>query len=185
MEKYRRQYPDADIALFEPDRENADMFFANIFSYSQRKRLCEAAFISTRQSLLTRQAELAPMLARRGIRLDLSRLDDAKRTLSSALEDPRPLHSRPMATAPKDLKAKFEAATAAAKQTKKKPDNATLLKLYSYYKQATEGDVTGSRPGGFDFVGGAKFDAWSKLKGTSKDEAMQNYIKQVEKLNRD
>jgi acyl-CoA-binding protein len=84
-----------------------------------------------------------------------------------------------------DLKAQFEAAAAAAKQTKKKPDNATLLKLYSYYKQATEGDVTGSRPGGFDFVGGAKFDAWSKLKGTSKDEAMQSYIKQVEKLNRD
>jgi acyl-CoA-binding protein len=84
-----------------------------------------------------------------------------------------------------DLKAQFEAAAAAAKQTKKKPDNATLLKLYSYYKQATEGDVTGSRPGGFDFVGGAKFDAWSKLKGTSKEEAMQNYIRQVEKLNRD
>ena len=84
-----------------------------------------------------------------------------------------------------DLKAQFAAAAAAAKQTKKKPDNATLLKLYSYYKQATEGDVTGSRPGGFDFVGGAKFDAWSKLKGTSKEEAMQNYIKQVEKLNRD
>ena len=43
----------------------------------------------------------------------------------------------------------------------------------------------GARPGGFDFVGGAKHDAWSKLKGTSKDEAMQNYIKQVEKLNRE
>jgi NTE family protein len=41
MEKYRRQYPDADVVLFEPDREDADMFFANIFSYSQRKRLCE------------------------------------------------------------------------------------------------------------------------------------------------
>ena len=76
-------------------------------------------------------------------------------------------------------------AAAAAKQTKKKPDNATLLKLYSFFKQATEGDVTGARPGGFDFVGGAKHDAWSKLKGTSKDEAMQNYIKQVEKLNRE
>ncbi len=80
---------------------------------------------------------------------------------------------------------KFEAAAAAAKKTKKKPDNATLLKLYSYYKQATDGDVTGERPGGFDFVGGAKHDAWSKLKGMSKDEAMQNYIKQVDKLNRD
>jgi diazepam-binding inhibitor (GABA receptor modulating acyl-CoA-binding protein) len=84
-----------------------------------------------------------------------------------------------------DIKAQFEAAAEAAKKTKRKPDNATLLKLYSYYKQATEGDVTGARPGGFDFVGGAKHDAWSKLKGTSRDEAMLNYIKQVEKLNRD
>ena len=90
-----------------------------------------------------------------------------------------------MAAAPKDLKAAFQAATTAAKQTKKKPDNATLLKLYSYYKQASEGDVSGTRPGGFEFVAGAKFDAWSKLKGMSKDEAMQNYIKQVDKLNRD
>jgi acyl-CoA-binding protein len=90
-----------------------------------------------------------------------------------------------MAAAPKDLKAKFEAAAAVAKQTKKRPDNTTLLKLYSYYKQATEGDVKGERPGGFDFVGGAKHDAWSKLKGMSKDEAMQNYIKQVERLNRE
>ena len=90
-----------------------------------------------------------------------------------------------MAAARKDLKAKFEAAAAAAKQTKKRPDNATLLKLYSYYKQATEGDVKGERPGGLDFVGGAKYDAWSKLKGLSKDDAMQNYIKQVERLNRE
>jgi diazepam-binding inhibitor (GABA receptor modulator, acyl-CoA-binding protein) len=92
-----------------------------------------------------------------------------------------------MAAAPKkdDLKAKFQAATAAAKQTKKRPDNATLLKLYSYYKQATEGDASGDRPGGFDFVGGAKFDAWSKLKGMSADDAMTHYIKQVERLNRE
>jgi acyl-CoA-binding protein len=91
-----------------------------------------------------------------------------------------------MATAPKknSLDARFEAAVAAAKQTKKKPDNATLLKLYSYYKQATAGDAKGERPGGFDFVGGAKFDAWSKLKGTSRDEAMESYIKLVDKLNR-
>jgi len=91
-----------------------------------------------------------------------------------------------MATPSKDdLKSKFEAAAAAAKQTKKKPDNGTLLKLYSYYKQATEGDVKGNRPGGFDFVGGAKYDAWSKLKGMATDDAMTNYIKQVDKLNRE
>ena len=92
-----------------------------------------------------------------------------------------------MAQAPKkdDLKKRFEAAAAAAKQTKKRPDNATLLKLYSYYKQATEGDVRGERPGGFDFAGGAKHGAWAKLKGMSADDAMNNYIKQVERLNRE
>src|SRR2546426_11553337 len=92
----------------------------------------------------------------------------------------------PMAAAKKDdLNAKFAAAAAAAKQTKKKPDNAALLKLYSYYKQATDGDVKGERPGGFDFIGGAKYDAWAKLKGTSREDAMTGYIKQVEKLNRE
>jgi len=91
-----------------------------------------------------------------------------------------------MAAAKKvDLKAQFEAAAAAAKQTKKRPDNATLLKLYSFYKQATEGDVRGDRPGGFDFVGGAKHDAWTKLKGMSADDAMTNYVKQVDRLNRE
>jgi diazepam-binding inhibitor (GABA receptor modulator, acyl-CoA-binding protein) len=92
-----------------------------------------------------------------------------------------------MATAPKqdDLKAKFEAAAAAAKKTRKKPDNTTLLKLYANFKQATEGDVKGDRPGGFDFVGGAKYDAWAKLKGTGQDDAMTNYVKLVDKLNRD
>jgi acyl-CoA-binding protein len=92
-----------------------------------------------------------------------------------------------MAAAPKkdDLKTKFQAAAAAAKHTKKRPDNATLLKLYAYYKQATEGDARGDRPGGFDFVGGAKYDAWSKLKGMSADDAMTHYIKQVDRLNRD
>ena len=92
-----------------------------------------------------------------------------------------------MAATPKkdDLASRFQAATVAAKQTKKRPDNATLLKLYSYYKQATEGDASGERPGGFDFVGGAKHDAWAKLKGMSAADAMTNYIKQVERLNRE
>ena len=84
-----------------------------------------------------------------------------------------------------DLKTRFEAAAAAAKKTKKRPDNATLLKLYAFYKQATDGDVAGTRPGGFDFVGGAKYDAWMKLKGMSADDAMQGYITQVDRLNRE
>ena len=92
-----------------------------------------------------------------------------------------------MGQAPKkdDLRKRFEAAAAAAKQTKKRPDNPTLLKLYSFYKQATEGDVRGDRPGGFDFVGGAKHDAWAKLEGMSADDAMTHYIKQVDRLNRE
>jgi acyl-CoA-binding protein len=84
-----------------------------------------------------------------------------------------------------DLDSRFAAAAAAAKQTKKRPDNATLLKLYSYYKQATEGDATGTRPGGFDFVGGATYDAWAKLKGMTAADAKSNYIKQVDRLNRE
>ena len=56
MDKYRRQYPDADVLLFEPDREDADMFFASIFSYAQRKRLCAAAYRKTRENLAGRAA---------------------------------------------------------------------------------------------------------------------------------
>ena len=84
-----------------------------------------------------------------------------------------------------DLQKQFEQAVIDSKSLPEKPDNMTLLKLYAHYKQATEGDVAGDRPGGFDFVGGAKYDAWAKLKGSSKEEAMQNYVKQVEKLNRE
>ena len=94
MEKYRRQYPDADILLFEPDREDADMFFANIFSYAHRKRLCEAAYRNTRQSLLARRETLEPQLAKRGVHLNLPRLTDAHRGMHAALDDPRPLLTR-------------------------------------------------------------------------------------------
>ena len=95
MEKYRRQYPRADILLFEPDREDADMFFANIFSYSHRRRLCDAAYHKTRQSLLSRRATLEPLLARHGIRLDLARLADPHRSVRDTLHDPRPLINHP------------------------------------------------------------------------------------------
>ena len=91
MEKYRRQYPRADILLFEPDREDADMFFANIFSYAQRKRLCEAAYHKTRQRLLAQCAVLQPVLARHGIRLDIARLGEPRRPIQMALNDPRAL----------------------------------------------------------------------------------------------
>ena len=79
-------------------------------------------------------------------------------------------------------KAQFEKAVADSKKLPEKPDNATLLQLYSLYKQATEGDCEGQRPGFTDFVGRAKFDAWAGLKGKGKDEAMQEYIDLVESL---
>ena len=93
MEKYRRQYPGADVVLFEPDREDADMFFANIFSYAQRKHLSAAAFRKTRQNLLARADVLAPQLAKHGIHINIERLRDASRELPAALTDPRPLRT--------------------------------------------------------------------------------------------
>ena len=81
-----------------------------------------------------------------------------------------------------DLKALFEKSQADAKNLSARPGNDDMLTLYACYKQATQGDVTGDRPGFMDFVGGAKFDAWEKLKGTSPDDAMQKYIDKVEAL---
>ena len=79
-------------------------------------------------------------------------------------------------------KAAFDAAVAASKQLPEKPDNMTLLKIYSLYKQATEGDVEGKRPGFTDMVGRAKYDAWAAVKGKSNDEAMQEYVDLIESL---
>jgi diazepam-binding inhibitor (GABA receptor modulating acyl-CoA-binding protein) len=81
-----------------------------------------------------------------------------------------------------DLKAAFEQAVAESKTLPEKPDNMTLLKIYALYKQATQGDVDGERPGLTDFVGRAKWDAWHALKGKSSDEAMQEYIDLIESL---
>jgi diazepam-binding inhibitor (GABA receptor modulator, acyl-CoA-binding protein) len=85
---------------------------------------------------------------------------------------------RPMST----LKTKFEKAVAESKSLPEKPDNMTLLKIYSLYKQATEGDVEGKRPGFTDMVGRAKYDAWAGVKGKSNDDAMQEYIDLIESL---
>jgi diazepam-binding inhibitor (GABA receptor modulating acyl-CoA-binding protein) len=84
-----------------------------------------------------------------------------------------------MSTDTMDLKARFEAAAADSKKLPEKPDNSMLLKLYALYKQATEGDLKGERPGGFDFIAGAKHDAWLKLEGMSREVAMQGYIDTV------
>jgi diazepam-binding inhibitor (GABA receptor modulator, acyl-CoA-binding protein) len=81
-----------------------------------------------------------------------------------------------------DLKAQFEAAMADSKNLAERPDNATLLKIYSLYKQGSAGDNTDKKPGFGDMVGRAKWDAWSSLKGTSNDDAMQQYVDLIESL---
>jgi diazepam-binding inhibitor (GABA receptor modulator, acyl-CoA-binding protein) len=79
-------------------------------------------------------------------------------------------------------KAAFDKAVADSKTLPEKPDNATLLKIYALYKQATGGDVEGKRPGFTDMVGRAKWDAWNEIKGKSSDEAMGEYVELIESL---
>jgi acyl-CoA-binding protein len=81
-----------------------------------------------------------------------------------------------------ELSAKFEDAQVRVKQLAKTPSTDDLLELYALYKQATAGDVSGSRPGMLDMKGRAKFDAWSKKKGTNKDGAMTKYVALVDRL---
>ncbi len=76
----------------------------------------------------------------------------------------------------------FNAAVAKSKDLTKRPTNEELLDLYALFKQGTDGDVTGERPGGFDFKAIAKFDAWSSKKGLSKEQAMTDYVSLMKKL---
>jgi len=80
------------------------------------------------------------------------------------------------------IKEQFDAAVAASKQLPERPDNMSLLKIYALFKQASVGDVDGSRPGFGDMVGRAKWDAWNGYKGLSNDEAMQQYVELIESL---
>ena len=82
----------------------------------------------------------------------------------------------------KTLKAQFNKAADEAQELSERPSNADLLKLYSLYKQATEGDVQGERPGMMDFKGRAKYDAWAAIEGMSAEDAMQEYVDLVESL---
>ncbi len=81
------------------------------------------------------------------------------------------------------LKESFEKAVADSKTISEKPDNETLLRLYSLYKQATEGNAPAEGPGNpFDIVGRAKHDAWQAINGMAADEAMQQYTDLVASL---
>jgi len=82
------------------------------------------------------------------------------------------------------LEDKFAQAQKDVNDLPERPDNDTLLKLYACFKQARQGDATGERPGGFDFLKRAKFDAWCALKGTSTQDAMEQYVALVSSLRR-
>lgn len=82
-----------------------------------------------------------------------------------------------------EIKERFENAVRDSKELASKPDNETLLKLYSLYKQSTDGDINTDPPSNpFDFVNKAKHEAWSSLRGKSREEAMQEYVTLVETL---
>jgi len=80
------------------------------------------------------------------------------------------------------LQEQFDQALADSKNLPERPDNMTLLKIYALYKQASGGDAQGERPGFTEMVARAKFDAWDSLKGTSREDAMQQYIDLIEDL---
>ena len=81
-----------------------------------------------------------------------------------------------------ETNSRFEQATVAAKKLPEKPDNNTLLQLYALFKQASAGDVSGDKPGFFDFVATAKYEAWEGIKGLSQEDAKTGYIDLVRKL---
>ena len=81
-----------------------------------------------------------------------------------------------------DLQAQFETAVAESKNLTERPDNATLLKMYALYKQASAGDNTDKKPSFSDMVGRAKWDAWNGFKGISSQDAMQQYVDLIESL---
>lgn len=81
-----------------------------------------------------------------------------------------------------ELDTRFQQAAEDVKNLDERPDNDTLLKLYALFKQGSEGDVSGDKPGFFDFVGVAKYEAWEKLKGMESEEAKQKYVDLVDSL---
>ena len=75
-----------------------------------------------------------------------------------------------------DLQQRFAQAKQDVQGLPERPDNDTLLRLYALYKQGADGDVSGDKPGFFDFVGTAKYEAWGKLKGMPREDAQQKYV---------
>ena len=81
-----------------------------------------------------------------------------------------------------DLDGEFARAAEEVHKLPERPSNEELLEIYALFKQASEGDATGKRPGMMDFKGRAKYDAWASLEGMGGDEAKRTYIALVERL---
>ena len=81
-----------------------------------------------------------------------------------------------------ELQTAFEAAVAESRNLTERPSNATLLRIYALYKQATAGDIATDKPGFSDLIGRAKWEAWNALRGTATDDAMQQYIDLIASL---
>jgi diazepam-binding inhibitor (GABA receptor modulating acyl-CoA-binding protein) len=81
-----------------------------------------------------------------------------------------------------DQQERFDAAVAESKHLTERPDNSTLLKLYALFKQGTNGDAAGERPGITDFIARAKYDAWAAIAGTSREDAMRQYVDLIDSL---
>lgn len=90
LDKYRNQYPQSDLILFEPNSDDGEMFFANVFSYDNRQRVAEHAFRATLADLRTQRHTLAPLLARHGIALRDSVLDNPSASMLTGLRSYRP-----------------------------------------------------------------------------------------------
>jgi predicted acylesterase/phospholipase RssA len=92
--KYYTSHPFADLLLLEPDRSDEEIFFTNIFSYADRKALCEHAYQVTRQGLLTRHDELSQVLEKRNMSLNMGLLKDKERSLEESIGKGQSSHAR-------------------------------------------------------------------------------------------
>lgn len=95
MARYRAHFPDADVVLFEPDRDEYGLFFRNIFSFKSRREVCDIGYRATRRDLLRRQGPLQAALRRHGCRLRFDVLRDPDRDLWEGVGLARPGGRRP------------------------------------------------------------------------------------------
>jgi NTE family protein len=123
MERYAKQFPDADVVLFEPSRGDAELFFTNVFSYSGRRRLSEHAYQHTRAELLRRYDELSAIFAPHGVTIDRAALIDDERTLLDGAPRSRRSASaaNPLAKATDDLGGALDRIDAALQGARRTP----------------------------------------------------------------